>query len=347
MEPEGILHRSRGIASISPSHPHPPPPPLLTENETIELSFGSAEVSDGIPESLVEEGVEADSANQLGGVEALEFDEEEDERSTADRPDGLFFHEGFLSFASRDCHQFPAELLVKFASKTKKLDLSFNRLVGVKGLECFVDLEELILDNNELTDDVNFPNLAKLATLSVNKNRVVDLDRFVSMCRWKFPSLTFLSLVGNACCPNLTTLNSGDEDDLDEYQRYRYAVLHKIPNLKFLDFTPVADSERTEAAKRGKFLATVKVDEQAVDSLLASSASLEAAAIAKKKGNKSSDSTPAEYSPLPTTTRADRIDAGGVGGGGAVTTKEAYGKCRYVYYGKQSEGNRFIANDTL
>ena len=90
------------------------------------------------------------------------------------------------------------------------------------------------------------------------------------------------------------------------------------------------------------------MDEQAVDSLLASSASLEAAAIAKKKGNKSSDSTPAEYSPLPTTTRADRIDAGGVGGGGgAVTTKEAYGKCRYVYYGKQSEGNRFIANDTL
>ena len=67
----------------------------------------------------------------------------------------------------------------------------------------------------------------------------MDLDRFVSMCRWKFPALSFLSLVGNECCPNLVIAN-GDDDEDDDYQRYRYAVLFKLPTLKFLDFTPVS-----------------------------------------------------------------------------------------------------------
>ena len=63
------------------------------------------------------------------------------------------------------------------------------------------------------------------------------------MCRWKFPALSFLSLVGNECCPNLNVAVEG-EDDEDDYQRYRYGVIFKIPKLKFLDFTSVTGKFR-------------------------------------------------------------------------------------------------------
>lgn len=364
MEPEGVLHRartqtyaiptakgqthmtpnSRGLCAISKSSTSP------SNSSPDRNRVFEPEVAEGIPESLVEQGVEADSANRLCGVEAPSAEISSEDAKDADSPDGLFFHEGFLSFTSRDCLVLPLDLLAKFASKTKKLDLSFNCLVNVKGLDAFAELEELILDNNDLTDDINFPNLPKLKTLSINKNKVVDLDRFVSMCRWKFPALSFLSLVGNECCPNLNLVNDGDDED-DDYQRYRYAVIFKIPALKFLDFTPVSESERAEASRRGKFLPTVRVDEKALETLLASQslAGTSDSAASKKKriGGKLSEEPPKEYSPLPQGTRTGGGAGGGGGCDGVASTKEAYGKCRYVYYGKQSEGNRFIANETL
>ena len=86
-----------------------------------------------------------------------------------------------------------------------------------------------------------------------------------------------------------------------------------------------------------------------MDSLLASAAAdavSAAEAAAKRKGKKLSDEPPKDYAPLPSASRTmDRTET--VAGQRTVATKEAYGKCKYVYYGKQSEGNRFIANDTL
>jgi len=50
--------------------------------------------------------------------------------------------------------------------------MSSNLIKTLKGLETFVNLKELILDNNQLDDDVEFPSLDKLTTLSINKNKV-------------------------------------------------------------------------------------------------------------------------------------------------------------------------------
>eukprot|EP00794_Sanderia_malayensis_P012300 gene12300-13568_t len=47
------------------------------------------------------------------------------------------------------------------------------------------------------------------------------------------------------------------------------------------------------------------------------------------------DSQDDNYTPLPTASSED--DHHGA----------TYGKCRYVYYGKHSEGNRFIVNNDL
>lgn len=48
-----------------------------------------------------------------------------------------------------------------------------------------------------------------------------------------------------------------------------------------------------------------------------------------------SDSQEENYTPLPT----EVAEGGGHRG--------TFGKCRYVYYGKHSEGNRFIVNSDL
>ena len=87
------------------------------------------------------------------------------------------------------------------------------------------------------------------------------------------------------------------------------------------------------------------MDEKALDSLLATQAAEAAAAAAgggvgKKGKNKTGQEK--DYSPLPQPSGTAKTD-----GVAAKDTKEAYGKCRFVYYGKQSEGNRFISNDTL
>jgi len=324
MESEAILHASRAETLVSDTK---------IDNDLAETvikdqhaSFVEENlfeyVAEGLPLNSVEEGVEAECAN-TAGVEALLLEEE---------TIGLVFQDGLLSFTSRDCLTIPTFLLRSPYVSTKKLDLSFNALLDVKGLESFVDLEELVLDNNSLTDEVIFPNLLKLRTLSLNKNQMSDLDRVVSLCRWKFPNLNFLSLLGNPCCPNLSM--STDEDDVDDYQRFRYFVIHKLPSLKFLDFTSVTATEQNEAQRRGKYLATVKVEEEELDTLLENQ-TLEPVNV-KRKGGKSKTSDDKKYSPLPSI--SPKVDA---------KPKEAFGKCRYVYYGKQSEGNRFISNDTL
>ncbi|RXN24814.1 leucine-rich repeat-containing C10orf11-like protein [Labeo rohita] len=79
------------------------------------------------------------------------------------------------------------------------------------------------------------------------------------------PALEYLSLLGNEACPNQLVSMDKDEDD---YQRYRYFVLHKLTNLKFLDTRKVTQWERSEAEARGAFMKVVKPknDQEAAES---------------------------------------------------------------------------------
>lgn len=47
---------------------------------------------------------------------------------------------------------------------------------SLHGIEEFVNLQELVLDNNCLGDDVQFPKLELLHTLTLNKNKVSFID---------------------------------------------------------------------------------------------------------------------------------------------------------------------------
>uniref|UniRef100_A0A803JXQ9 Leucine-rich melanocyte differentiation-associated n=1 Tax=Xenopus tropicalis TaxID=8364 RepID=A0A803JXQ9_XENTR len=142
----------------------------------------------------------------------------------------------------------------------KTVHMSNRTLDGLEGFSC---LEELILDNNQLDDHVSFPPLPKLHTLTVNKNQLTDLESLLDTLASVAPVLEYLSLLGNQACPNELVSPEKDEDD---YQRYRYFVLNKLPNLKFLDARKVTRKEQEVAVSRGAFMKIVKPKEIQVPS---------------------------------------------------------------------------------
>ncbi|CAB3238980.1 unnamed protein product [Arctia plantaginis] len=163
----------------------------------------------------------------------------------------LCFESNRLSYCGQECQRIPPALQKMYGAKVKCLDLSYNSIETLKGLEQFTKLEELILDNNKLTDAITFPRLANLKTLSLNNNQISDLDALMEKISQNFPSLTYLSLLSNKACPN--QLSDIDKDDSD-YQRYRYFVIYILPKLIFLDSRRVSAEERREAAVRGEFM---------------------------------------------------------------------------------------------
>ncbi|KAI0212301.1 Leucine-rich melanocyte differentiation-associated protein [Lamellibrachia satsuma] len=77
-----------------------------------------------------------------------------------------------LSYIGQDCERIPRDLGRDNACLVRHLDLSFNLLKSLEGVERFRNLQELILDNNELDDNITLPFLPKLHTLMLNKNKI-------------------------------------------------------------------------------------------------------------------------------------------------------------------------------
>ncbi|XP_037273874.1 leucine-rich melanocyte differentiation-associated protein [Rhipicephalus microplus] len=227
------------------------------------------------------------------------------------------YRNGDISCVGHDCRTIPDRLVHAYAFAAYRLDLSYNRLTTIQGIEHFVQLRELVLDNNELRDASEFRFNAQLSTLSLNKNYFDNLDYLVSCIQQCYPSLTFLSLLGNPACPD--QISNPDRDDDEDYQRYRYYVIHKLRQLKFLDSRAVTSVERAEAMRVGAFMRVARPP-------------LHFAGLAPWAD---SDDERDAYTPLPLTP--------GVG----HQHKTVYGMLKYKYTGKHSEGNRFIRNDEL
>ncbi|CAI9717853.1 leucine-rich melanocyte differentiation-associated protein [Octopus vulgaris] len=144
------------------------------------------------------------------------------------KKENIVFANGQLTYACNDVHVIPEKLIESFCTKTKRLDLSYNLLYTLKGLENFTDLEELVLDNNWIDDDTEFPALNSLHTLTLNKNNISDLESFLLKLKASYTNLKYLSLLGNNACPN--QLSDKEKDDGD-YQRYRVMKNIQSPDL--------------------------------------------------------------------------------------------------------------------
>ena len=175
-------------------------------------------------------------------------------------------------------------------------------------MEAFVGLKSLVLDHNELISKQELPYLPHLETLWINANAIDSLDVFLDAIQHNCPKLNYLSMLKNPCCPNYFV-----GKDNATYQKYRYSVLARIPGLKFLDASPITAEERAEAQKI--INATARPEQS-------------------QYGRSSNAPIVDEASALPPTDPNYK---------GPTT----FGVAKYVYYGRQSEGNRFILDSQL
>lgn len=115
----------------------------------------------------------------------------------------------------------------------RKLDLSFNLINDFDGIEALVNLEELSLFKNKIEKLENFPILPKLRLLSLGRNKISDLGEISHL--YKLKALRVLTLIDNP---------------IHEKDIYKLTVLAYLPNLHFLDYTRVTQSEVTDAKER-------------------------------------------------------------------------------------------------
>eukprot|EP01121_Diplochlamys_sp_Union-15-3_P007095 TRINITY_DN1773_c0_g1_i1.p1 TRINITY_DN1773_c0_g1~~TRINITY_DN1773_c0_g1_i1.p1 ORF type:complete len:226 (-),score=33.12 TRINITY_DN1773_c0_g1_i1:75-752(-) len=220
----------------------------------------------------------------------------------------ISFDNGTLSIVGQDLKEIPPELGKKYGSKTTNLTLSHNLITTVENLEKFTKLKSLILDNNCLTHNQNFVPLTSLETLWVNNNKIDSLDLFLNEVVVKFPNLTYISMLKNPCCPNYFV-----GKDSASYQRYRYYVVSRLPCLRFLDSSLVTEEEKSEGKKLNAKIARPTPE------------------LYKRKAP---EAAVEEDRALPS---EDNLG----------NHKTSFGVTRYIYYGRQSEGNRFIVDDAL
>jgi len=199
-------------------------------------------------------------------------------------------------------------------SKVQQLDLSYNCFKTLDNLDKFPNLVSLVVDNNQLESLQNLPQNESMQTLWVNNNNISELKVFLDCVSKAFPNLTYLSMLKNPACPNYFT-----GKDHDDYKRYRFYVLYRLKKLKFLDSSPVTEKERKEANRVGPYMITVKPDEAQYK---------QQAKVEQPQNAESLPMLPGDLQPE--------------GKGSA-----RFGISSYVYYGKHSEGNRFIMNEDL
>lgn len=117
--------------------------------------------------------------------------------------------------------------------------------------------------------------------------------------------------------------------DQQDYARYRLFVLSALPGLKFLDSSRVTVEERAEAKRVGHLMKVAKPEIKNVSE--SSDKGKEEEADDEQQQLQQQQQQQQEEEELANPSRG----------------KVSFGVSRYVYYGKQSEGNRFITNDEL
>lgn len=214
------------------------------------------------------------------------------------------------------------------------LDLSYNSLKSIEGISHFKHLESLVLDNNKIpmigggSDEFSRPVRivnCKLRLLSINNNRIANLDSFLHNLAICFPNLTFLSMLRNPCCPD--DLSSrwnilGQWIGGVEYKEFQEKCTSALPCLQFLDS---GNLRKARPTPHPVMSFEFPLAQQIVDNLIKFKDGLVEVFTEEER----------DMSPLPINCR----DPGEHHG--------TYVRNRMEYIGKESEGNRFIDNSQL
>ncbi|XP_003748189.1 leucine-rich melanocyte differentiation-associated protein [Galendromus occidentalis] len=218
-------------------------------------------------------------------------------------------------YVDKEAQRIPDWILNKYALTAETVDISWNCLKTLNGIDSLTRLRHLILDNNDLKDPDIFDSVfcGSLQTLSLNKNQFPDITKLMSAINQAFPRLRHLSLLGNPCCPD--RLTRPQEQDQEDYTGYRLYVISQLSFLDFLDSSEISPQERNRARQIGRFQVVAK----------------------PRLGpyrSPNEDELPSGLHPLPAGTREGQ-------------GRPAYGTRKYRYLGNHSEGNRFIKDTQL
>ncbi|XP_070504216.1 leucine-rich melanocyte differentiation-associated protein-like [Chironomus tepperi] len=246
-----------------------------------------------------------------------------------------FENEKRLIYYEHDADQIPSEIINEFRDKdVTQIDFSSNSLMSIDFISNFPNLNEIILDNNFLSDETMFPNkvFLKIQLLSLNNNKFEDLDKLVYNICYSFPNLRHLSLLGNPLCPVLN--ENYNEDD---YQSYRLLIISRMPKLKFLDSKMITRHEwsiiHTNIPKVEEAVGRVqKINSMDPISFLKKFFKYQSA----KEVESVDEVDHSNYTALPTE-----------GNTGSQEPRSSYSKCKHFYQGTESQGNRFIGNKML
>jgi U2 small nuclear ribonucleoprotein A' len=139
----------------------------------------------------------------------------------------------------------------------REIDLRGNKIPTIENMGATLDQFDTIdLSDNDITRLDGFPLLKRLKTFIINNNRIHKIAWNLAQ---SLPRVEELILTNNNVCDfsdidaiaNLRTLTrlSLMRNPVSMKLRYREYVIHKLPNLKLLDFRKVKLKER-QAAER-------------------------------------------------------------------------------------------------
>jgi len=139
----------------------------------------------------------------------------------------------------------------------RELELRGNKIPAIENLGACQDQYDTIdFSDNEVGKLENFPLLNRLLSLAFNNNHITKIAPNLSE---SLPKLETLILTNNRIVnladldplSDLTTLRTLSVLDnvVSKKPNYRYYVIHKLPDLKILDFRKIKRKERLESER--------------------------------------------------------------------------------------------------
>ncbi|CAG2104491.1 unnamed protein product [Medioppia subpectinata] len=141
------------------------------------------------------------------------------------------------------------------ATRDRELDLRAYKVTVIENLGATLDqFDSIDFSDNDVRKLDGFPLLVRLKTLLFNNNRI---SRMADDLYESIPNLETLILTSNhmqelgdieplAAFARLTTLSLLN-NPIATKKHYRLYVIHKLPQIRLLDFRKVKERERTEA----------------------------------------------------------------------------------------------------
>ena len=149
----------------------------------------------------------------------------------------------------------------------KWLDLSFNRISAIEGMDNLVNLTDLSLYNNKIAVLDGLFNCTKLNIFSIGNNLIRSFEEIISYFgrssdkKTRFKYLQVLNVFGNPF-----TVREGERD-----REYEAHLIAHLPNLRYLDYVFIDEKRRKEIREsddkfktedQAKFLTELKIEEE-------------------------------------------------------------------------------------